>query len=1054
MIHAADFFGRLGVFSFRHAKTILVLSLVFSLGSAWFLKDLRFDTISAEFDVNDPEMKAYAQSMDKFGDSGNLLVRMAPAADAPLSSLNDWTDAVTAALSSWEDIRFVESSPTDFVNVPVAAAFLRAAVLNREPAVLELFTNKFKKGALERELRRHRKLLLTASDPELLTNLASDPLKLRELLEPHLKAVRGNMKLARSGSYLDAANGRSRILIIHPAGLSEDINYSQSLVTRVRNLMEETRIACSQPPEADFGLTGKYAQSADASRITIEDMRIISLIASLLIFFLIWVVFRRARAVFIAVIPLALSLIASFVFARLFFNPLSPVAMAFAAILLGLGIDIVLHCTGRIFQVFPKSPSLEEAIRLTLEDCGPPIAIGVTTTAAAFYCLTFAEFEAISQFGLLTSGSLMITLVVSLFIFPASVRLLFPGKYAHLYPRFQKMPVKLFSFSAKRPFIALGIGLVVLMLSLLSARDFRFEMDVFKGIPDSMPSMEVANDIALDFGASLVINSQILIEASSLKEAMTAQEDVDKKLAELVRTEKIAGFESPSLFLPYPESMQRNKIDLAALGSLIEKGRQDFFSLLASLKIRSSSQMENYYAILEAAFPPGGLPSPDAFIDTKDPRIGKHIKKQDGIILQTYIWPTDKDGDLSKAKDITTEFAGFSSPNSSRIRVTGVVQFYEKLNEMMRSDFFRVSLISLAAILFLSSVFLRHLPTIFLSLLPLLCAIPFTFAVLVIFGLSFTPAGIGITAMVLGIGIDDTVHILVRMRNKPLTHLNHVIRDIGPILFLTTFSTMLGFGALSLSRLYSIRSMGVVVALGVLACLLFTILFIPSLLKLSRGKKSNPPKSVLLLIFSLLTITGSAAPHPVLQESRLEKILNSLEKKYNTTEAFAYSFDQVKFLQQLTEPMEFKGTLVFRKPHFIRMEMRGEENLNLYVNGEFVWMEDLDFEEVDQFDFAEINSQGRLTRILPPVFVDGISTMKEKFQVRLDETMDQDVLELIPLESHVSPLRSIRFAVGSFSRILWMRTDYTNGDWTETRFSGWKNMPKISEHYFRYRKKN
>ena len=496
MTGAADLFGRLGVFSFRRAKTILAVSLIFSLGSAWFLKDLRFDTISSELDVEDPEMMAYSQSLDEFGDSGTLLIRMSPAANAPLSSLNDWTDAVSSALSAWEDIRFVESSAIEFVDVSAAAAFLRAAVLNREPAVLEAFSKKFEEGALERELRRHRKLLLTASDPELLAALASDPLNLRELLEPHLKSVRGNMEFASSAAYLDAANGRSRIIIVHPAGLSEDINYSQSLETRVRNLMGETRIAGLRPPGAEFGLTGKYAQSAEASRITMEDMRVISLIASLLIFFLIWLVFRRMRAVFISLIPLAFSLVASFVFARVFFNPLSPVAMAFAAILLGLGIDIVLHCTGRVFQVFPKSASLEEALRLTFEDCGPPIAIGVTTTAAAFYCLTFARFKAISQFGLLTSGSLVITLVVSLFIFPAAVRFFFPVKHAHLHPRFQKIPVRLFSFSANRPLTAVGIGLFVLILSLFAARDFRFEMELFKGIPDNMQSMTVANDIA------------------------------------------------------------------------------------------------------------------------------------------------------------------------------------------------------------------------------------------------------------------------------------------------------------------------------------------------------------------------------------------------------------------------------------------------------------------------------------------------------------------------------------------------------------------------------
>ena len=527
-----------------------------------------------------------------------------------------------------------------------------------------------------------------------------------------------------------------------------------------------------------------------------------------------------------------------------------------------------------------------------------------------------------------------------------------------------------------------------------------------------------------------------------------------EKLEELVRTEKIAGFESPSLFLTLPGKHTTEQKGSRHPGASHKRKETGFLLPFGEPEDPVIFPDGKLLRHIGGSLSPGGIPSLDEVMNTENPRAGKHVKRQDGVILQTFIWPADKDGDISRARDITTEFAGFSSPNSSLIQVTGVVQFYEKLNEMMRSDFFRVSIISLAAILILSSIFLRDLPAIFLSLIPLLSAIPFTFAALVLFNMSFTPAGIGITAMVLGIGIDDTVHILVRMRSKPLAHLSRVIRDIGPILFLTTFSTMMGFGALSLSRLYSIRSMGVVVALGVFACLLFSILFVPSLLKLSRGGRFKSPKPLLFLVFALLTVTGSAAPHPVLQESRVDNILGSLEGKFNTTEAFSYDFEQVKSLRQLTEPMEFTGTLVFRKPHFIRMEMRGEENLNLYVNGEYVWLEDLDFGEVEQFDFAEVNGQGPLGRILPPIFLGGIAEMKEKFQIRLDETMDQEVLELTPLEHYESPFRLIRFAVGSFSRILWMRIEYTNGDWTETRFSGWKNMPEISEHYFRYRKED
>jgi outer membrane lipoprotein-sorting protein len=213
------------------------------------------------------------------------------------------------------------------------------------------------------------------------------------------------------------------------------------------------------------------------------------------------------------------------------------------------------------------------------------------------------------------------------------------------------------------------------------------------------------------------------------------------------------------------------------------------------------------------------------------------------------------------------------------------------------------------------------------------------------------------------------------------------------------------------------------------------------------------PTNILLTALVLSMALGGLTNSSMAQEAKLDDILSRLEKRYGSTEAFSHHFDQIKSLQQLTEPMRFSGTLVFRKPHFIRMEVRGEENFNLFVNGESIWLEDLDFGEVEQFDFSEIMGNNRLNRLVPPFFIKDFSEIKETFQIWLDESSNQDVLEFIPTDKSPSSIRRIRLAVDKFSRILWMRVDYTNDDWTDTRFSGWKTMPKISEHYFSYQKK-
>jgi|GEM_PF-1362165 len=1051
MKRAGILLGKLGVFSFRRAGYVLLAALILTGSSAWLVRGLRFDTAYSFVPVGDPEMEAYVASMEAFGDSGILIMRLNPG-EKPLSSMDRWTETIVSHLESWEEIWNVESRIVDFDDVETAAAFLRAAAVNsgREPQ--ELLLEKFTGDGLEKNLRRHRKRLLTASDPVMLAAISSDPLNLAELLRPFAMKSMGNLKFSSSSIYLDAQNGRSRILIIHPRGFAEDVDYSRELVLKVHRLMETPELAEERPPGAAYALTGKYAQAAEASRIAVEDMRLISIAAALLVFLLVWSIFRRVKAVFIATIPLAFSLAASFLFAALFFNPLSLAALSFAAIILGLGIDIMLHCTGRLFQVYPESDSLESAVRLTFEDCGPPVTIGILTTSGAFFCLYFARMEGLAQFGLLVSGSLLITLAACLLVFPGLVRLLFPRDNPQLTAGFQKIPAGIFAISSRHPFKALSIGVVLLALSLAAASGFRFEMDIFKGIPDRMSTMETAREVADDFGASLLINTQVIVESESIEEAMAVQLRVDNKLAQLVREHRIAGFQSPSMFLPYPASLDDPLSPLSGIGALIRDRREEFFALLDRLKIRSGEQTENYYAMLESAFPVAWPPSYEYLAADSGAELEKHFQKGQNIVLQTYAWPASRDGDLFGSGEINAGFAEFSTGNTSSIRITGALQFYEKVNRTLRSEFFRISLISLAVILLLSITFLRRPLRILLSLVPLISAIPFTFAALSLLNISFPPAGIGITAMILGIGIDDAVHILVRTRGKTEEEQRLITKEIGPILFMTTLSTMLGFGMLLLSRLYSIRAMGFAVAAGVLGCLLFTILFLPPLLQISgkRGNKSALIVSLLLLIQAPSVLEAGTTPQD--GESRLESIIEGLEENFESASAFSVDFKQTRALRQFTEPLIIEGTLVFQKPQFLRLEMHGDENLILYLDGEKVWLEDLDFEEVEEFEFTGASGESRLAGILPPLLFSGPDAISKDWETKLLRTPEREMIRLTPRNPSSSAYSRIQFTVGSFSRITWMKAEMANGDWIETDFSGWKNLPKISEHYFRYQK--
>jgi len=169
--------------------------------------------------------------------------------------------------------------------------------------------------------------------------------------------------------------------------------------------------------------------------------------------------------------------------------------------------------------------------------------------------------------------------------------------------------------------------------------------------------------------------------------------------------------------------------------------------------------------------------------------------------------------------------------------VNRTFQVFNRIGKIVRRDFFRVSLISLVAVLGLLFLFFRNISSVLLSLLPLLGAVPFTLALVVLADVSFSPFLIGIAAMIIGIGIDDSVHLLTRTRFGEKKSIRDVLPEIGPVIILTSLSTLIGFGALIFSLNRAVSSMGFLIAAGICSCLLFTFMLIPSLLQILEKRK-------------------------------------------------------------------------------------------------------------------------------------------------------------------------------------------------------------------------
>ena len=111
-----------------------------------------------------------------------------------------------------------------------------------------------------------------------------------------------------------------------------------------------------------------------------------------------------------------------------------------------------------------------------------------------------------------------------------------------------------------------------------------------------------------------------------------------------------------------------------------------------------------------------------------------------------------------------------------------------------------------------------------------------TYGLLVILDIPLNPANLIILPLILGIGVDNGVHILHDFHSKPNEVYSTSPSTINAIM-LTSTTTMVGFGSMMVSAHRGLYSLGAVLTIGVGACLFAHSVTLPALLTLfSRGR--------------------------------------------------------------------------------------------------------------------------------------------------------------------------------------------------------------------------
>lgn len=203
------------------------------------------------------------------------------------------------------------------------------------------------------------------------------------------------------------------------------------------------------------------------------------------------------------------------------------------------------------------------------------------------------------------------------------------------------------------------------------------------------------------------------------------------------------------------------------------------------------------------------------------------------------------------------------------------------------------------------------------------------------------------------------------------------------------------------------------------------------------------PFVAVLSVFSLLFSS-------FLKSQDIDTLLTKWENRLKKENLISCDIKQTKKIEFLKDKISLKGKFYYKYPHFFRVEIHGDENFDIYCDGETVSIIDHDLEESEIHDFNSLSSQNRIQQLLYPLIGQTKEDVKNNYDIQFHENTHS--YELTPKSFPGSSYRTILFKVDLADRIKWMKIFYKNSDWTETEFSNWKELDKVSDYFFKYLK--
>jgi hypothetical protein len=170
-------------------------------------------------------------------------------------------------------------------------------------------------------------------------------------------------------------------------------------------------------------------------------------------------------------------------------------------------------------------------------------------------------------------------------------------------------------------------------------------------------------------------------------------------------------------------------------------------------------------------------------------------------------------------------------------RSTGMPVIMRALFDIIGRDGRNAAMLTLVLIYLILLFDFRSFKYALIAMLPLAAGAVWMIGLMQVFGFQLDMMNVMALPLILGIGIDDGVHVVHRWRLEGPRSAFIVLSSTGKAVFLTSLTTILAFGSMMFSPFRGYASLSWALIFGVGACFLTTMIILPAFMGLIDKRK-------------------------------------------------------------------------------------------------------------------------------------------------------------------------------------------------------------------------